>query len=286
MANLNITPSINPILINQSVTFSTTPGYYSYSWSGSPVNVTGTTNQSNSVTFTSAGSYDVSVEVCGDESGCCQTFTINFNIGLTNSGCDYDENGIVSGETVTYQIPADLETDVYIWFKVGGWADKMTVIRDSDNQPLLRTRFVGKTQQNANTQGMWSASLQDPEVSNTYWYYNLDLLNIGVGCSIDTLSGNLYTQCFGDWYDTGTEVSPYIFSGVEAVRSNNWGTNNVEVGVYIKIPETVHNGSSMTVTCAPFQNYTCATFKPISNSANFRISCSPITEAGSFDGCV
>lgn len=283
MANLPISPSISPIYINQSVSFSTTPGYYSYSWSSSPnpPSLTGTSYQSNAVTFTTEGLYDIQVEVCGDETGCCQTFQDRIYVFGGASDCDYDVTGSISGAPVSHTVPAGLNTDVYIWFKIGGYPDKL-IIRDASDAVLLDTRFIGNRQQ--------YYQLQDPDNDDitpsypTAWYYPLWLENAGgvaVGASITGVSpAALYATCStNDLVSPVVDISPILATDVKAKRSNNFGTGNVDVGIYIKIPQSVHGGNLMTINGYPFQNYTCG-FTNVVNKASFQVSCNPITAAG------
>ena len=74
-----ITPSIStPIGVNTSIYFTVPAGYYSYSWGGS---VTGSTNQSSTVSFTTPGTYTVTVFVCSDSTEtCCGLYTYSFEV--------------------------------------------------------------------------------------------------------------------------------------------------------------------------------------------------------------
>lgn len=283
MANLPITPSISPIYINQSVTFSTTPGYYSYSWSGDPQTITGTTNQSNAVTFTTEGFYYVQVEVCGDETGCCQTFRDLFYVQSTSSSCDYSGTGSISGAIVSHTIPSGINSDVYIWFQIGGYPDKL-IIRDASDAVLLDTRFIGNQQQ--------FYQLQDPDnedITPTYptsWYYPLWLSGTGgvpIGYPITSVATTaLRDNCLqGDLANPPVNIGPYLATDVKAKRSNGFpNPSDPDVGIYIKIPQSVHGGNLMTVTGYPFQNYTCGSPYIVDNKARFIISCQPIDAAG------
>lgn len=277
MANLPITPSINPIYINQSVTFSTIPGYNSYTWSGSPQTITGNTYQSNAVTFTTEGLYDATVEVCEDEPGCCQTFTARFYVQASSSSCDFTTGGEVAGAPVSHTIPSGISTDVFIWFKIGGWPDKM-IIRDAGDAVLLDTRFVAKTNRNDR--------IEDPDNSGDIpangWYYPLILENISIGTTITSMAARtVYTDCSGSTpVSPSLSVTSYVAPNVKAKRSNNTGPQNLDVGIYIKIPQSVHGGNLMTVTCYPYQNYTCTPEYNNDNRAFFVVSCQHISEAG------
>lgn len=72
-----ITPSIStPIGVNTSIYFTVPAGYYSYSWGGV---VSGSTNQSSTVSFTTPGTYTATVFVCSDSTQeCCGLYTYNF----------------------------------------------------------------------------------------------------------------------------------------------------------------------------------------------------------------
>jgi hypothetical protein len=75
---ISITPSISgSIPTNTPVYFTTQQGYQSYAWSG---DVTGTSYQSNTVTFTTPGSKQVTVQVCSAD-GCCETVNYQFTVG-------------------------------------------------------------------------------------------------------------------------------------------------------------------------------------------------------------
>lgn len=72
-----ITPSIStPIDVNTSIYFTAPSGYFSYTWSG---DVTGTGSQSNTVSFTTPGTYTVSVLIC-DENNCCGRYNYTFEV--------------------------------------------------------------------------------------------------------------------------------------------------------------------------------------------------------------
>ena len=72
-----ITPSIStPIDVNTSIYFTAPTGYFSYTWSGA---VTGTGPQSNTVSFTTPGTYTVSVLIC-DENNCCGRYSYTFDV--------------------------------------------------------------------------------------------------------------------------------------------------------------------------------------------------------------
>ena len=72
-----ITPSIStPIDVNTSIYFTAPSGYYSYTWSGA---ATGTGTQSNTVSFTTPGTYTVSVLIC-DENNCCGSYSYTFDV--------------------------------------------------------------------------------------------------------------------------------------------------------------------------------------------------------------
>lgn len=74
---VTIFPSIGgSIPTNTPISFSTQQGYSSYAWSG---DVTGTTYQSNTVTFTTPGFKQVDVQVCSAV-GCCVTATYTFEV--------------------------------------------------------------------------------------------------------------------------------------------------------------------------------------------------------------
>lgn len=279
MANLSIIPNPSPIYTNTSTTFSTHPGYYSYSWSGDPVNVTGNTYQSNPVTFTNEGLQYVNVEVCAGPDGCCQTFRELFYVYGEQTDCDFSVTGSIINADVTHIIPSGLTSDVYIWFRIGGWPDKLKVTRNDTNAVLINTTFIGKTV-------VTDAKINDPDISGNSWYRNHALNNLSIGCPINSLSTTLYDDCSNT--TTAGNVSPYLASGVDAVRSNNYsgtpGGSAIEVGVYIKIPQSAHGGSAMTVVGSPFQIYTCEPYSA-TNAASFIISCQPITAAGDFGGC-
>lgn len=72
-----ITPSIStPIDVNTSIYFTAPSGYYSYTWSGA---ATGSGTQSNTVSFTTPGTYTVSVLIC-DENNCCGSYSYTFDV--------------------------------------------------------------------------------------------------------------------------------------------------------------------------------------------------------------
>ena len=74
---ISITPSISgSIPTNTPVYFTTQQGYQSYAWSGV---VTGTSYQSNTVTFTTAGFKSVEVDVCSAD-GCCENVVYSFEV--------------------------------------------------------------------------------------------------------------------------------------------------------------------------------------------------------------
>lgn len=72
-----ITPSIStPIDVNTSIYFTAPTGYFSYTWSGA---ATGSGPQSNTVSFTTPGTYTVSVLIC-DENNCCGSYSYTFDV--------------------------------------------------------------------------------------------------------------------------------------------------------------------------------------------------------------
>lgn len=72
-----ITPSIStPIDVNTSIYFTAPTGYFSYTWSGA---ATGSGPQSNTVSFTTPGTYTVSVLIC-DENNCCGRYSYTFDV--------------------------------------------------------------------------------------------------------------------------------------------------------------------------------------------------------------
>jgi hypothetical protein len=78
---VTINPSSpSPVLAGTTVTFSTVQGYSSYTWSGA---ASGTSYQSNPVTFTTPGTYTINLQVCS-ATGCCVTQTLNF---VVNNNC-------------------------------------------------------------------------------------------------------------------------------------------------------------------------------------------------------
>lgn len=72
-----ITPSIStPIDVNTPIYFTANQGYFSYVWGG---DVTGTGYQSNTVSFTTPGTYTVTVLIC-DEANCCGEYEYTFEV--------------------------------------------------------------------------------------------------------------------------------------------------------------------------------------------------------------
>ncbi len=74
---VTITPSSpSPVLAGTTVTFSTVQGYSSYTWSGA---ASGTSYQSNPVTFTTPGTYTINLQVCS-ATGCCVNQTLSYQV--------------------------------------------------------------------------------------------------------------------------------------------------------------------------------------------------------------
>jgi hypothetical protein len=122
-----ITPSIStPIDVNTSIYFTAPQGYFSYTWSG---DVTGTGYQSNTVSFTTPGTYTVNVLIC-DEFGCCGRYSYTFEVvneceGVTitsssNSCTDITVTVTGGTGTKTYKVEGPYGTDVPLTSLPGG----------------------------------------------------------------------------------------------------------------------------------------------------------------------
>jgi hypothetical protein len=274
-----------------------TPASYTWYIGSSPAQ-SGTGNPSN---------FDASAVVAGNtenirlevifSSGCSASSNI---ISYTRCAClcnssnicstSLTSQSIQSGQTTTYVTPAGLSSDLYIWFKIGGWPDKLKIY--PTNNPLttlLNTRYVGK-----NILGP-----QDYRINNTEdgLHRALHLYNqtttppayvIPVNGSIISLSAPTYADCNSNTPGSPSSISPFLATGVSAKRSNNYTTQvndpnpPQEVGIYIKIPQSVHLGQSLTIVGSPFQSETCvpASFGNNQNFASFEISCQHLPEAG------
>lgn len=166
----------------------------------------------------------------------------------------------------TYTTPDNLG-DLYIWFQIGGGSDAMLITKDSDSSVLLDTKMVGK---------------QSSEFVNyqSLFYQNIGLDSspaLAIGSSIAGMTTTYQSAtCFGT--SITPTVTPVIASGVIANRSNNF--NGVDVGIYIKIPASVHGGSSITINTEPHQNHSCVASPNMTNSHGFTVSCTPILAAG------
>lgn len=361
-----ITPSITtPIDVNTSIYFTAPLGYHSYSWGGA---VTGSSNQSNTVSFTTPGTYTVTVLIC-DVSNCCGRYSYTFNvvndcegvsiatsyttcsditvtvtagsgtktykvdgtyisIGVTalpisgiftidtsaippgesdnititvfldngteicsevetieyiKCACICDKSNDcqnllevteIAGNIVNYTSPAGITSTLYVWFKIGGWPDKLTIVRSDNSNILLNTRQMGKN-------SILFAWGWINDVDGVYRNLALDdgLPNVPIGSSIVGLSGPTLEDCYASSFNGS--IFPIVGGGVTAIRSNNYGALCTDVGVYITIPYSVHEGIPLIFTGTPFQINICGDPQGTSNDnlASFVVSCEPIVAA-------
>lgn len=240
--------------------------------------------------------FDASAVLAGDtvditiqitfSNGCIVTGPINPSTGLvdpfeyTRCSCLCSNNTCVTsftptsvaGQTLVYNTPAGISSDIYVWFKAGGFPDRLTIEKGAIL--LLDTLQVGK--------GVPYAI--EKTLSLIYNSILLDDISTPVGTLLQTYTTQSYTGTCASSTPVSPLISPIVNTvlGVVAERSNNYGQLNGEVGVYVKIPFSAHNGQSLTLTGIPSQVEMCANPSSThqSNQAIFQISCSPILEAG------
>lgn len=193
-------------------------------------------------------------------------------------GCLCDSNGVCggvvtetgnSGQILTVTVPAGMTDDLYVWFKIGGWPDRMTIIRNSDSTEVLRTIHSGTP----------SNITKLKEGGVVYKHLHLAAPSVPVGASIIGLSGQVVyatTDCNDN--TIGGSYPATALAGVVAQRSADYGGN---VGIYAKIPFSVHLGSDLDIVLTPFNVERCdGASDNTSNQCQVATSCSPIPGAG------
>lgn len=226
------------------------------------------------------------------DSNNCST---SFNIPYTRCACICTNNvctSSISTQSVSattkaeYTTELDITSDIYVWFQIGGTPDRLRIVRNSDSTLLLDTYQIG----------IPNRVIYDG--INKYRNFKINKLNIGEnlleqgGSYFYKIrandSGFDYNQNDCTFIDTCPDPSifcpvftvlPHVEPGVIAKRSNNYGTNNTEVGIYIKIPYSIHQGSQLYFEGIPYKmEETCGVQE--SGTASFTISCEPIQGAG------
>jgi len=251
----------------------------SWIWSGAGLtnqSGTGTVNAFNASVVPSGATIDITLTVTFSD-GCIKTATRSYtrcSCLCSNNICQTSIATVgISGSIATYTTPVNMTSDIYVWFQIGGLPDRLKITRASDSTVILDTLQIGSALRQVHfTPGPGQTSLA---------YTSVPLNTTSVGGDIFALQVNQALVSCTVIASTSDVISPYKdpSTSIQAQRSANYGTNNLEVGIYIKIPAADYNGSALLFEGIPFNAEACATNDTTPNAASYIISCAPISAA-------
>lgn len=240
-----ITPSIStPIDVNTSIYFTAPTGYFSYTWSGA---ATGTGPQSNTVSFTTPGTYTVNVLIC-DENNCCGSYSYTFDVvnecpGVTistsSNSCTNITVTVTGGTgTKTYKVDGPYGTTTPVTALPGGGVFTIdtssflagatgtitiTVYIDDGSEICSKTATVNYTRCNClcNSSNSCQSAVNLASGGNLGYTRDLGIFNAGTSFNWyfdpQTVADKLEIE-----YDGITILNTGIVTGVSTCGCNQW----------------------------------------------------------------